>query len=164
MNVLFFPSCDDDNDNEDDDDNSDDVSKQTFERDYSGVVHAKKYRIIQVKDHEDKQTLSDYDNINHEHRSAETKINSNEDIVSLNLRMTSSSTSGRVEHNSLTFTGESADQQELNKQNDDQDDDDDDEQVNEEDQLIIMDETSDFRDDEQDEYLSDHSQASDDFK
>ena len=163
IRLLFYFSCEaSDNEDDDDDEQANPASgaKGTFERDYRGVVHVKKYRIIQVKDHEDKQSLSDYDNINHEPRSAETKINSNEDIASLNLRLTSSSASGRIEHNAMTFTGEDVDQQELNKQ------DDDDEQVNDENQLIIMDETSDFREDEHDDddYLSDHSHASDDFK
>jgi hypothetical protein len=80
---------------------------------FTGVVHATKYRIIEEKDTDDRQALSDYDNVNHcdEH---ETNIRSHEDIVSLNLSSTSSMMNNV--HCPLTFAGEQVDQQMNSKQ------------------------------------------------
>ena len=96
-----------------DDDNDDDVE------DFAGVVHATKYRVIEEQDHEDKQTLSDYDNVYHHHHDLlGTKIRSNENIVSSNISLTSS-----MQHDQcpLPFTGEQVDKQDTNKQPTDDD-------------------------------------------
>ena len=158
---VVFDRCEADVQSESDE--KDFESSMRSEHDYSGVVHAKIYRIIEETDREDKQALSDYDNINHVQRSAETKTKSNEDIVSLNLVMTSPSSSERNEHDSMTFTGESVDQQDANKQDNDhyhhleQ-------RTEEENQLIMINPTSDCRDEDQDGFFSDQSHYSDDIR
>ena len=83
--------------------------------DFTGVVHATKYRVVEEQDHEDKQTLSDYDNVYHHHHHdlLGTKIRSNENIVSSNISLTSS-----MQHDQcpLPFTGEQVDKHDNNKQ------------------------------------------------
>ena len=58
--------------------------------DFTGLVHARKYRIVNEKDDgNNQQTLSDYDNVDH-YLEQETKLRSSADIVSLNRSMSSS--------------------------------------------------------------------------
>jgi hypothetical protein len=75
--------------------------------DFTGLVHARKYRIMDEKDDgNNQQTLSDYDNVDH-YLEPETKLRSSADIVSLNRSMTSSVPR---EQCTATFTGEQLNQ------------------------------------------------------
>ena len=79
---------------------------------FTGVVHARKYRVVEEQDHDDKQTLSDYDNVYH-HELRETAIRSNAKIVSSNISLTSSVQNDQCP---LPSTGEQVDKQDNNKQ------------------------------------------------
>ena len=90
---------------------SDDVND-----DFTGLVHARKYRI--VDEHDDgnnQQTLSDYDNVDH-YLEQETKLRSSADIVSLNRSMSSSVPR---EQCTATFTGEQLNQHDERHRDDD---------------------------------------------
>lgn len=96
-----------------------DIDDDDDVEDFTGVVHATKYRVIEEHDHEDKQTLSDYDNVYlHHHDLLGTKIRSNENIVSSNISLTSSMQDDQCP---LPFTGEQVDKQDHNKQRTDAD-------------------------------------------